>query len=173
MYNRLYVYQGEEKGMVAIEIEQVKSFMSKLLVGDLFDQFLMREGKLTMSISYEFDGTLQEEFYDSDQWELIKEYQYISWKSEKTRIFSLIKGKKTPLSFRFVLMLTRKKVEEFVMRYNIPVDADEIAGLFINVYFQRGVLTCTPGVSRKTFVADHTLEQMWDEEMKQYLKEFM
>lgn len=50
--------------MVMIEIENIKKFMAGFLGGNLFDDFLMSEGKLSMNISYEFDGKILKEFYE-------------------------------------------------------------------------------------------------------------
>ena len=40
-------------------------------------------------------------------------------------------------------------------------------GLFINILYDRQGLKCTSGVSRKTFVLDKTLEEAWDQEVKE------
>lgn len=84
-----------------------------------------------------------------------------------------MKGKKTPLHFQFVMMLKPEQVEEFLIKYHLPMRTDEIAGLFLNVLYDRQSLKCTTGVSRKTFVMDKTLEEAWDIEIKERLKEFM
>ena len=55
--------------MVMIEIENIKKFMAGFLGGNLFDDFLMSEGKLSMNIAYEFDGKILKEFYDTEEWE--------------------------------------------------------------------------------------------------------
>lgn len=156
--------------MISIEIEHVKSFMAGFLTGPLCDQFMLYEGRLSMGTVYEFNGKLLKDFYDTDEWEILKEYPYIPWKMEKQRIFALIKGKKTPLSFQFVLMLEPKRMEAFLLKYNISERPQEIGGLFLNLYFDRENLKCTTGVSRKTFVPDKTLELAWNEEMTTFLK---
>ena len=143
--------------MVMIEIENIKKFMAGFLGGNLFDDFLMSEGKLSMNISYEFDGKILKEFYDP----------YVTWEEEKEKIFSLVKGKKKPLSFQFVMMLKPDLSPEFLAKYNLAVREDEIAGLFINILYDRQGLKCTSGVSRKTFVLDKTLEEAWDREVKE------
>ena len=56
---------------------------------------------------------------------------------------------------------------EFLAKYNLAVREDEIAGLFINILYDRQGLKCTSGVSRKTFVLDKTLEEAWDQEVKE------
>ena len=55
--------------MIAVEIENIKRFMAGFLGGDLFDDFLMNEGKLSMDIAYEFNGKVLKEFYDTEEWE--------------------------------------------------------------------------------------------------------
>ena len=55
--------------MIAVEIENIKRFMAGFLAGDLFDDFLMNEGKLSMDIAYEFNGKVLKEFYDTEEWE--------------------------------------------------------------------------------------------------------
>ena len=156
--------------MVMIEIENIKKFMAGFLGGNLFDDFLMSEGKLSMNIAYEFDGKILKEFYDTEEWEEMKTYPYVMWQEEKEKIFSLVKGKKTPLSFQFVMMLKLDLVSDILAKYNRE---DEVAGLFINILYDRQGLKCTAGVSRKTFVLDKTLEEAWDQEVKERFLEFL
>ena len=159
--------------MVMIEIENIKKFMAGFLGGNLFDDFLMREGKLSMNIAYEFDGKILKEFYDTEEWEEMKTYPYVMWQEEKEKIFSLVKGKKTPLSFQFVMMLKPDLVSNILAKYNLAIREDEVAGLFINILYDRQGLKCTAGVSRKTFVLDKTLEEAWDQEVKERFLEFL
>ena len=90
---------------------------------------------------------------------------------EKEKIFSLVKGKKTPLSFQFVMMLKPDLSTEFLAKYNLAVREDEIAGLFINILYDRQGLKCTSGVSRKTFVLDKTLKNGIRSEKKIFNKD--
>ena len=162
-----------EMSMVMVEIENIKKFMAGFLAGNLFDDFLMSEGKLSMNISYEFDGKILREFYDTEEYEEMMHYPYVEWKEEKEKIFSLVKGKKTPLSFQFVMMLKPELVSEILTKYNLAIREEEIAGLFINILYDRQDLKCTAGVSRKTFVLDKTLEEAWDLEVKERFLEFL
>ena len=102
---------------------------------------------------------------------------FSSWKNmpqeEKEKIFSLVKGKKTPLSFQFVMMLKLDLVSDILAKYNLAIREDEVAGLFINILYDRQGLKCTAGVSRKTFVLDKTLEEAWDQEVKERFLEFL
>ena len=73
--------------MVMIEIENIKKFMAGFLGGNLFDDFLMSEGKLSMNISYEFDGKILKEFYDTEEWKEMKQYPYVTGKKRKKEYF--------------------------------------------------------------------------------------
>ena len=126
-----------------------------------------------MNIAYEFDGKILKEFYDTEEWEEMKTYPYVMWQEEKEKIFSLVKGKKTPLSFQLVMMLTPDLVSNILAKYNLAIREDEVAGLFINILYDRQGLKCTAGVSRKTFVLDKTLEEAWDQEVKERFLEFL
>ena len=159
--------------MIAVEIENIKRFMAGFLGGDLFDDFLMNEGKISMDIAYEFNGKVLKEFYDTEEWEKYGTYPYIPWEREKSRMFALIKGKKTPLGFQFVMMLKPEKVGEFLVKYNLAINQEEIAGLFVNLLYDRQSLKCTSGVSRRSFTLDRGLEEYWDKEVSERLKEFM
>ena len=76
-------------------------------------------------------------------------------REEDTAVFSICDDVKPDLS------------PEFLAKYNLAVREDEIAGLFINILYDRQGLKCTSGVSRKTFVLDKTLEEAWDQEVKE------
>ena len=120
--------------MVMIEIENIKKFMAGFLGGNLFDDFLMSEGKLSMNISYEFDGKILKEFYDTEEWKEMKQYPYVTWEEEKEKIFSLVKGKKTPLSFQFVMMLKPDLSPEFLAKYILQCEKDELQGFLLKIF---------------------------------------
>lgn len=96
--------------MIAVQIQDIKDFMSKLLLGNAFDSFWLSEASITTSVSYTIDGFLHSEFYDTQEAELLQEEgrTYALWRDMKPFCFSVIKGKKTPLSFKIVFMLSKK-----------------------------------------------------------------
>mgnify|MGYP000674192030 CR=1 FL=1 len=121
-----------------------------------------------MNISYEFDGKILKEFYDTEEWKEMKQYPYVTWEEEKEKIFSLVKGKKTPLSFQFVMMLKPDLSPEFLAKYNLAVREDEIAGLFINIFIRpTGIKSVHQECPERHFVLDKTLEEAWDQEVKE------
>ena len=49
--------------MIALQILDIKDFMSKLLIGAAFDPFWLSEASVTTSITYNLTGSLQPDFY--------------------------------------------------------------------------------------------------------------
>ena len=65
------------------------------------------------------------------------------------------------------MMLKPDLSPEFLAKYNLAVREDEIARIIYQHFIDRQGLKCTSGVSRKTFVLDRTLEEAWDQEVKE------
>ena len=47
----------------------------------------------------------------------------------------------------------------------VNIGLENVTGLYLNVNFQDGKMSCTTGASLKTFSLDKSLEQQWDEYM--------
>ena len=53
--------------MIAVKIQDIKDFMSKLLIGSAFDSFWLSEASVTTSVTYTVDGVLHEDFFDTEE----------------------------------------------------------------------------------------------------------
>lgn len=144
-------------------------FMAKLLKGECFDRFLLKEGFLRTGIEYRFQGHIFKEYYELSEQELLTE-EYAAWSEVKTVVFDLIKGKKTPLAFSFTLQLARRELPEFLEQQNVSVGEDT-PSLFLQVRFDHGTGHIVTGTARNVFTLDKTLEEAWDAYVKQYLKQ--
>ena len=135
--------------MRAFQIQDVKGFMSHLLLSTTFDRFLLAEASITTFNTFFIDGHLHKDYfsYDEEEQETAELCTYSFWEQLRPFALSLIKGKKTPLAMKIVFALAPKK----------------IGGLFFNVLYDGQKLTVTTGVSLKTFTLDQTLSQLWDE----------
>ncbi len=154
--------------MLAIKILDLKQFMNLLLLEDTFDRFLLSEASIKTSISYHIDGKTNLDFFDNEEREQCTKYCY--YKDQRPFLLSLMKGKKTPLSFRIVFLLAPSNVEKLIAMNHLPYDSTDINGLFFNLHFEQGTLTCTSGTSLKIFTLDKTLEQVWEHNLKAFLK---
>ena len=81
-----------------------------------------------------------------------------------------IKGNRTPLSFKIVFLLPRDNLNDIIIRNNLLVSPDDVAGMYLNIHFEKGELFLTSGTSLKVFTPDRTVEQMWDDAFLAFLK---
>ena len=156
--------------MLSIQIQDVKEFMNQLLRSDLFHPFNLWEASIKTSVTYHIDGRLNHDFYNTDELETLPQTDYISWASIKPQIFSMIKGSKTPLSMKIILMLSKSGTNQLLTNYNLPLSEENINGLFLNIHYDRTGLSCTTGVSYRTFTLDKNLETVFEENILSWLK---
>ena len=156
--------------MLSIQIQDVKEFMNQLLRADLFHPFYLWEASIKTGVSYHVDGRLNEDFYNTDELEALPQTDYISWAQIKPQIFSMIKGSKTPLSMKIILMLSKAGTNQLLNKYNLPLSDENINGLFLNIYYDGTNLSCTTGVSYRTFTLDKRLETVFEESIQTFLR---
>ena len=94
--------------MIVLNLK-AKNCMPHLLLKPTFDSFSFIEGELTTFNKFTFDGYIQKEFFEE-----APEKEFSDWKDLREICFSLIKGKRTPLGFKFVLSLNPKHFEKFI-----------------------------------------------------------
>lgn len=103
--------------MIALKLTNTKDFMSHLLLTDTFDNFSFIEGEVVTFNTFTIDGYIQKEFFESEEKLpgvfLMEEYPGV--------LFSLIRGKRTPLSFKMVFSLSPE---------NISVSSYRISSIF-------------------------------------------
>ena len=151
--------------MISLTLPDIKDFTAHLLLKDSFDSFCFIEGEITTFNTFRIDGFIQKEFFDTDS--ELPEYSY--WKNVREYCFQIIRGKRTPLGFRFVFSLSPKNIERLI-RQNVPsVRPEDVQGLYLNLHFDGMHLTCVTGTSFKTFILDKSMEHIWDEMVQKFL----
>lgn len=156
--------------MLSMKITNVKLFMNKILREDVFDYFHVCEVSLKTNVSYHIDGKLNEDYYTNEEKLELGKRKYATWAEEKPLIFQMLKGKKLPVAFKFVFLLSPENVEKIVMQNNLSIPVSDIAGLFLNVLYDNGTLICTSGTSLYTFTLDKTLEYAWEASLLKFFK---
>ena len=143
-------------------------FMGKLLKGENFDGFLMKEGFLRTNIEYRFQGQLFAEYFDTAEQERLDE-KYVYWGELRPTIFELIKGKRTPLAFSFTLLFTKNDTTALLARRQVNVGEDS-PSMFLQIRFEHGTGRMITGTARNTFTLDKSLDEAWDAEVKQLMR---
>ncbi len=153
--------------MIAIRIRGQKNFMAKLLTTDIFDKYLLEEATIETFNTFTIDGKLNKEFFAGSEGTSGEEKAaptgavFSSWSMIRPICLDLIKGKRTPLGFKFVLLLDDSSKEEFFRGKEIDVNPDQVSfGIIIK--FSSGDVQITTGISHKTFSMDKTAEKAWD-----------
>lgn len=158
--------------MIALQLLEVKDCMHKLLLSDTFDNFSFIDGSITTFVTFTFDGYIHKEYYNTDeQEELILNKEFTTWGEMREHCFQIIKGKNTPLSFKFVLSLSKENTQKLLSRDLPTLPLDSIQGLYMNFQYEKGELECITGTSTKTFTMDKTLDHLWDDVAMKYLKQ--
>lgn len=156
--------------MKAFQIKELKNFMTKLLATDTFDCFLLAEATITTYNTFIIDGHLVKDFFTgdvNDDTELSLQ-EFSQWKDMRGLCFDLIKGKRTPVSFKFILHLKPELIEDILKQGESALSLSDIKTFVLNLKYDGSHLTCITGTAFHNFVPDKTPDRLWDE----YVTEF-
>lgn len=156
--------------MIALRVEDRKKFTSELFIGEMFDSFLVQEATFVTFSTFKVDGRTRQGYYTEQELETGRVEDYVSWKVLKPFCFYLIKGKRLPEKFHIVFQLPPSAVERFLTNHGLGWKAEQIRGLYLNVRYEEGVISCVTGTSLEFFTLDKTLEQAWDEAVEDFLR---
>ena len=151
--------------MILLALPEVKECMAKLLLSETFDSFYFIEGEIVTFGTFTMNGYLKKDFFDNES---IPSREYALWKEMREYCFSLIKGKRTPLSFQFVLGLSNSNVERFLIQQELDFQPQDVRGLYINLKYDGNKLQCTTGTAMNLFTLDKSLEQSWDKMVQKF-----
>ncbi len=157
--------------MIALQIQDVKDFMGKLLLQHTFDAFLVVEGSITTYNTFHIDGRLHPDYYTAEEQEALKTSlrSFSLWQELKPFCLELIKGKRTPLGFRFTFRLSRENTEKLLTQTGSSFSLEQVDGLLLNLRYDETGLVCTTGTSLKLFTMDKSLEHAWDQMVQKFL----
>ena len=150
--------------MIALKLTSVKDFMTHLLLSDTFDHFQFIEGEIVTFNTFRIDGYSQKAFFDEG--EEVPEYSL--WETLRDYCFSLIRGRKTPLGFRFIFGLSTENIARLIEQNSLDFTPDQIQGLYLNIRYDGTTLQCVTGTSMKTFTMDRSLEQAFDKMVQKF-----
>ncbi len=151
--------------MIQLIIEDVKKLTDLLFVQETFDRFLMSEAHFVTGITIDLDGTLNSDYYDTDELSALSDQHTVTWGTMKKLCFQIIKGRKLPKRFRIVLKLAEADIPAWLVKNGLNTALDAVKGLFITFRYENQQLSCTSGTALSVFTLDKTLEQTWDGQM--------
>jgi len=156
--------------MIALQINSMKQFMNHLLVADTFEPFLLEEAVIGTASTFTIDGHVNQAFYSNDESDATEQkYDLRPWSELKGLCFDLIKGKRTPLFFRFVLHLMPEKASALLEKEHCGLDLSQLKALVLNIRYDGSKAVLTTGTAFHTFVLSKEPDVIWDKAMKKYL----
>lgn len=153
--------------MTAFEIANIKQFMNSLLLTETFDIFLLEKANLVVSNTVDIDGRYNPEFFEGSEEK--PAYEFTPWEEIRPLVVSLIKGKNTPIAFKFTLILKPEYVKGALKDALTDEAANLIKALVLNVKYENDRLLLVTGTSFNTFVMDKSIDAAWDASMKGFL----
>ena len=130
--------------MLALKITDVKDFMNKLLIGEVFDRFSLVEASVTTFNTFTINGKLHYDFFDIDTKAAFEENstEYSLWHDVKPYCFSIIRGRRTPLNFRIVFELSHDQTQSLLKNEQHIADIP-VQSFYLNIRYKNQSLLCT------------------------------
>lgn len=160
--------------MIALQIQDIKHFMNKLLLSQTFDNFLLVEGTVTTYNTFRIEGRIHKDFFTEEEQEELQmqKREFSLWKEVKPFCLELIKGKKTPLNFKFTFQLSKENTSRLLNSSGITsILSESISGLLLNIRYDNGTLNVITATNLNLFTLDKALEHAWDDMVKRFLKQ--
>lgn len=139
--------------MIVLKIENIKEFMSQLFAGDMFDRFHVSTCEVTTFVTFQADGKLYSEWFDSDE-KPGGGSGLVLWQQLKPMIFSMIKGKKTPGKMRIGFC-----------HYMENGDCGSL-----RIQYEKDELLLFTGYMQKEFSLSKEKEAEWDENCRAFIR---
>ncbi len=155
--------------MLALRIASLKNFMSRFLLSDAFDPFLLEEAVIAAAVTYTIDGHIHKEFYLAEERGAdVPPYELQAWSEARGLCYDLMKGRRAPLYFKFVLHLKPEQAARLLEREGVA-EASAVKALAITIkYDEKGALLTT-GIAYNAFVMDREPDKVWDRAVQHYL----
>ncbi len=157
--------------MIAIKVVKQKNFMAKLLTSELFDNFLTEEVVIDTYNTFTIDGRIHKEFYKNanEEDDACPKEEFSKWEKLRPICLELIKGRQTPLGFKFILRLDDQQKASLFETIDSDITMDQVS-LGINIKFSSGEVVITTGVNYSIFTLDKEAEKAWDNYIPSFLE---
>lgn len=155
--------------MISIQIKNQKDFTTKLFANDCFDSLLFDNAHFRVFTDFIIDGRVNSSYFDND--DEARSLSNLPWARFRNICFNIIKGNRKPVSFKIVLKLDSLSVRDFEESEQIKTDDYNINGLYLNIRYDSGSITCITGISASVFSIDKTVERLFDHYIHKYFME--
>lgn len=153
--------------MLSLVFHDLKKMTALLFTENSFDRFLLKSASLSAMLSVTISGEKDPDFFSEEEREKEMQESFVRYETVRPLLFSLIKGKRPPLSFRIILITDKNTTNSLKVKSGFS--EAEVTSLSMNFSFKNGVLTLSSGVSYSGFTLDKSLEALWDQTIRNFL----
>ena len=165
--------------MISLEVQNIRIFMSRLLMKSDFDRFCLVEASVSAFCNFEISGRTNAEWFSpsGSQTAPAQEHPplpaYVSWEKIRPHVFQVIRGGRTPLRMKIILALTPAQIASVLKSSpdSASVSVEQVSGMFLNIVYDKNGLMLTTGTAMKTFTMDRSAEKAFDKVMTSFLTE--
>lgn len=145
--------------------------MNVLLLSEKLDSFLVEEVEITTCNTFRIDGHTVKEFYSDSELDELEAAgkpvgDFSIWETLRPICFGLIKGKRTPVSFKVTFHADRKLIDEICARDDCDIQSNLVRSLALNIRYSGGKVSCVTAGALNTFIMDKSLDRAWDSYVK-------
>ena len=136
--------------------------MRVLLTEDVWDDWLLVQAQIVGANTWDIDGKINKEYFAGDDETEVPAGMYSHWADIRPFALSVIRGKRTPLSFRFMLQPPATLYAD-----NAVSGSDRVC----RIRFVEGSVLVASAISMNTFTMDKEPERAWDKDLSAFLDE--
>lgn len=158
--------------MIALKVTGLGSFMSGLFSRDTFDSFLLAEGILQTAVSWQVKGQINKDFFEKEVREDPDQlpYDYAAWSEVRPLLRDLIRGKRAPVSFQFILHLKPEYMRAMLQKEGDRELEDCVGAFVLTIRYKNGEATILTGISMKSFTMNKNGDRLWDRTVRRFLE---
>ncbi len=157
--------------MLCFKITDMKRFMAALFAGQIFDSMPVEDAHIVTANTFDISGRIVPAFYTADEIADMPDGlpEYTLWEQLRPICFSLIKGKKTPVSFQITFHASNTLQKELCSHDSCTVPYEQVSTLVFTIRYMDSMCRIITGSSYRTFLPDKTLDKLWDDYFRQFL----
>ncbi len=137
--------------------------MTKLLYEEAFDDFLLKDGRISTYIDFLYEGKINRDFFDSDDEE--KNQTYVKWARIRENAYNVIKGKRLPGFLQFNFLANDE------LKFKIGINEKAEFSLNMGIVFKGKEAFIVTGVYKQEFSFNKALDENWDKYVLVFLRE--
>ena len=111
-------------------------------------------------------------FFDKSTWEdpSQRPYDYAAWSQVRPFLRDLIRGKRVPVSFHFILHLKPEIMQAMLEKEGDNELISCVGAFVLTIRYKDGQVSLLSGISMKSFTMNKNADRLWDKTIRRFLE---